>query len=171
MLVVAIGVTFGVITGCKSQNSAQNTSSASVNDPSKMKSQIESGLKSLVSDETITQTQADKVKTVLAEMADKMGSKPSGSGAPDDKQRPSGSMPSGSKPEGKPPSKPSGNPPNGNGGGGFSPLASLVSDGTITQDQADTIMQRIFGDTFGQGGMGRPGQDGQDQDNQNSQKS
>lgn len=180
LLLVAIGVTFGVMTGCKAKNTSQNTSSSNVNDPAKMKSQIESGLKSLVSDGTITQAQSDKVKTVLEEMADKMGSQGAKS-LPDNKQRPSGSpsggsMPNGSAPSGSAPSEsmPSGNPPSGNGGRGANPLASLVSNGTITQNQADTIMQRIFGDTFGQGGIGgqdKPGKNGQNQNSQSSQQS
>lgn len=152
ILIITVSVSFAALSGCKSK-SADTTGSTSSGqrDPQKMKEQITSGLKSLVSDGTITQAQSDKIKTVLTQMTNRMGSKskPSGSGAPSDGSRPS--RPSGSMQSGTQSGTTSGNRQN--GGQGFSPLSSLVQDGTITQDQADTVMQRIFGDTMMGGGQ------------------
>ncbi|HEX2937921.1 MAG TPA: hypothetical protein VHO66_03280 [Ruminiclostridium sp.] len=148
ILIITVSVSFAALSGCKSKSADMTGSTSSgQRDPQKMKEQITSGLKSLVSDGTITQAQSDKIKTVLTQMTNRMGSgsKPSGSGTPSDGSRlsrPSGSMQSGTQ---------SGNRQS--GGQGFSPLSSLVQDGTITQDQADTVMQRIFGDTMMGGGQ------------------
>ena len=121
------------LSGC--QKNTQST--AGTNNPQKMQQQIKTGMQSLVSDGTLTQAQADKVEAALESMEKRIANRPSGGR--------SGSW--------------NGSRPSFAGGSGgmrrFSPLASLVSDGTITQSQADTVMQRIFGTAFG--GQNRQG--------------
>lgn len=58
ILIITVSVSFAALSGCKSK-SADTTGSTSSGqrDPQKMKEQITSGLKSLVSDGTITQVQ------------------------------------------------------------------------------------------------------------------
>lgn len=135
--------------GCK-KKSASGTSSAGQRggfNSGEMEERYKSGLAELVSAGTITQAQSDKIYTVLTERFASMsgGSRPSGLGG----SRPSGGFNgngasgapsgSGSRPDGA-----SGGQ-SGRGGFGSEALSSLVSDGTVTQAQADTVMQKLMG--------------------------
>lgn len=141
--------------GCK-KKAASSASSAGQRggfNTEEMEERYKSGLAELVTAGTITQAQSDKIYTALTERFSSMsgGSRPSGdfkgnggSGAPS-------GMPSGSE-GGQQGEAPSGSRPDGASGGqggrsgfGSEALSSLVSDGTITQAQADTVMQKLMG--------------------------
>lgn len=161
LLVTAAAVGF---VGCK-KKSTSGTSSAGRRggfNVEEMEQRYKSGLAELVSAGTITQAQSDKIYTALTERLSfpSGGSRPSGSPGEAPFSRPSGAsggpqeeVPSGagSRPEGAP----SGGGGEGRGGGfGSQALQSLVSDGTITQAQADAVIQKLMGNFRGGGESG-----------------
>lgn len=117
-----------------------------------MANRIKSGLADLVSAGTITQAQADKIQTALTQSMAKRRKNTSGTSRP----QWNGSRPSGA----------------GSGSGNFNGaaragresqmLSSLVSDGTITQTQADAVVQKLF--SFGGGNQSGSTADGNNQD-------
>lgn len=155
---LSVSVLAAAFAGCSKKASAQTASGVPQSaqgangGQNNMQERIQSGLAELVSAGTITQAQADKIQSALTE---RMGSRPSGTGS-------GGSRPnftSGSRPDfasgGSRPDFASGSGQGGRGqGGGFGGdlLSSLVSDGTITQAQADAVTQKLF--SSGQNGQG-----------------
>lgn len=142
---LAIATAFA-LTGCKN---GSGDSTASGNG---MTQKIETGLKTLVSNKTVTQAQADKIKTALES---RLGSRGFSGSRPERQQN--GSRPDfqnggqggagGSMPDFQNGSRPAGGRMN-------NMLASLVKDGTITQTQADKVVETIFGSSNFGGGPG-----------------
>jgi polyhydroxyalkanoate synthesis regulator phasin len=136
MLLIAASLSTFLLMGCQSSSSSNSTTgtssdSTSSNRPnmSQMKQNYETQLKALVTKGTINQTQSDKILATLTQ--GRQGHKPSGNG--------SGNY-----------SHKGGNGGNGAQGGNgqnrqYNPLNKLVQDGTITQDQANTVWQQLRG--------------------------
>lgn len=155
LLVVAVAAVG--FAGCKKKTapSAQKGRNFGNFNPQDMEQQYKNGLNELVQAGTITQDQADKIYTVLTERFSSMasgasrfsGSRPSGNGS-------GGNWSSGSRPSFSGSGSWSGG--SGASGGGMrggqsNMLSSLVSDGTITQAQADAVMQKLMGSVGGRG--------------------
>lgn len=125
------------LSSCSKSASASAVSSASSQAGGvrrgNMENRIKSGLSELVSAGTITQAQADKIETALTQNMGERRQNASGSG--NDK--------SGSHPQWNG-SRPAGNGSGAAGGRESQLLSSLVSDGTITQAQADAVVQKLF---------------------------
>lgn len=148
LLVVAVAAVG--FAGCKKKASTASRTGRNFGNfnPQDMEQQYKDGLNELVQAGTVTQSQADKIYTVLTERFSSMASgasRPSGSGgAPGNwagGSQPSGSGSGGWKGGG---SGTSGGGMRGAGQSGM--LSSLVSDGTITQAQADAVIQKLMGD-------------------------
>lgn len=160
--------------GCQNNSSSnsQNSSKASTaenNDNSqKMKENFQSKLKELVTAGTITEAQSSKILSALTTNMGKMGNgaRPENGGNPPDK---SSSQQLGNKDDGQS-SNNGQTPDNGNGQQDRSknPLSQLVTDGVITQDQADKVMTALMGDR--QGNLNSQG-DTKNSDNVNSSAS
>lgn len=145
---VSVAVLLVTLSGCSKKASASTASGVSAASGQKargnfgnMQQRVKDGLSELVSAGTITQAQADKIQTVLTQNLGQRLQNAGGSGAP------SGS---GSRPQWNG-SRPSGSGSGGRGGRQSQMLASLVSDGTITQEQADAVIQKLF--SFNRGGQ------------------
>lgn len=138
LTLIAISMSVALFAGCQSNSSSNNTSSqttqASSNNTQKgnrpnaeqMKTRIQDSIKPLVTAGTITQDQADKIVTAYT-------------------TRPAGNEQN--KSQDKQQNNQNGNNAN-NGQKGqnrqrFNPLSKLVTDGVITQAQADAVMQKI----------------------------
>lgn len=144
MLIVAIAAAVAfTATGCGKTDTAKNGGALS-------SEKIESGLKELVGDGTITTAQADKIKDYLETQMQnggnfhrRGGSRPAWSGS-----RPQGSFsrPAFSASRGQRFSR------------GDGMLSQLVSDGVITQEQAQKVVEKLFGTMRGGGGQGGYGQ-------------
>lgn len=148
--VVAVTVSTAVLlvtlSGCSKKASASTASGTGATSGQNargnfgnMEQRVKDGLSELVSAGTITQAQADKIQTALTQNLGQRMQNASGAGAPSG----SGSRPqwNGSGPSGS-------GEPNGSGSGRGERqsqlLDSLVSDGTITQEQADAVIQKLF---------------------------
>lgn len=118
--------------GCQSNNSSSTTNQTastqaqSANRPNaaQMKQRIQDSIKPLVSDGTITQDQADKI-------VDAMANRPRGNGQ---------NGQNGGQNTAQNNTQSSGQNKQRN-----NPLTNLVSDGVITQAQADAVMQKVGG--------------------------
>jgi competence protein ComGC len=131
--------------GCQSKSTTSSTSKSTTSSTNKStassddrKTQIQNNIKSLVTDGTITQSQSDKIVAALTSnpTGNQQGGQPSGQ--PNSNSKPSG-KPSDNQNKGQKPQN--------------SPLSKLVSDGTITQAQADAVMKKL-----GKGSQGSNGQ-------------
>ena len=146
--VVAVTVSTAVLlvtlSGCSKKASASTASGTGATSGQNargnfgnMEQRVKDGLSELVSAGTITQAQADKIQTALTQNLGQRMQNASGAGAPSG----SGSRPqwNGSGPSGS-------GEPNGSGRGERQSqlLDSLVSDGTITQEQANAVIQKLF---------------------------
>ncbi|MDT8718972.1 hypothetical protein IAI10_20165 [Clostridium sp. 19966] len=165
--------------GCSKSSSSDKNQTAQANssgkrgnfDPSQRKTQIESGLKELVTAGTITQAQSDKILEALTSNMGNGGQRSSGSSESGSNSGNNGNSNSNSN-NNSGSSKGSGQR---RGGGNFkNPLSDLVSSGVITQDQADAVMKKVFSNFGNRGGnpsQGQSEQQGQGQDQQNSNNS
>lgn len=144
----AISMCIFLFAGCQSNNNkqaasnnTQNRSTWNSNRPSteQMKKRIQDGVQSLVTAGTITQNQADKIVTAYT-------TRPTGNGqnkAQDNKK-----------------DNQQGN--NGQNRRRNNPLSELVSDGIITQAQADAVVQKMRGNsTYKNNGQGSQNSNGQ----------
>ncbi|PJI10516.1 MULTISPECIES: hypothetical protein [Clostridium] len=125
MLLFTVSLAIFLLAGCqKNSASASNGSSNSSKkfDVSQMKQKYQEKLKDLVSKGTINQTQSDKILTTLTTRKRGNGGQHNRGGQNKDNQ----------------------NNTNGNRQN-FNPLNKLVQDGTITQDQANTVWQELHG--------------------------
>ena len=143
ILLTVAGLSTFLLMGCTNGNSNSSGSGqsqqSSSNRPSadQIKQNYETKLKTLVSAGTITQAQSDKILTTLTS---RMGNRPSGGNSTGNRT-------------GNYAGKGQGNRTGNYTGGGsnrqnFNPLNSLVQDGTLTQDQANTVWQSLRG-SFG----------------------
>ncbi|MBV7273567.1 hypothetical protein I6U48_11665 [Clostridium sp. PL3] len=131
---VAVSMSVFLFAGCQSKSNDNNTAQAANNttqnskkpDPAQMKQRMQDNLKALVTAGTITQAQSDKILEALT----------TNTGKKDD--------------QGKSQNNTQNNNQNNQQGNNqnrqrTNPLSKLVSDGTITQAQADAVMQKVRG--------------------------
>lgn len=149
-MAVSVVVLLVSLSGCSKTASASTVSGTNASAGQAMRnnmtSRIKSGLADLVSAGTITQAQADKIQTTLTQNMQQR--RPNASGGSRPAYSGSHSQWNGSRPSGTD-----------SGSGNFNSsaragresqmLSSLVSDGTITQAQADAVVQKLF--SFGGG--------------------
>ncbi|WPC39964.1 hypothetical protein [Clostridium sp. JS66] len=131
---LAIGVSMALFAGCQSSssnsgtasNATQSTSKQNGNKPSaeQMKKRVQDSIQPLVTAGTITQAQADKIIAAYE-------ARPAGNGQKNKTQDNQQSSQQGSTQN------------NGQNKQRFNPLSKLVSDGTITQAQADAVTQKM----------------------------
>ena len=121
MLLFTASLALFLLAGCQ-KNSASASSRSKKFDVSQMKQKYQEKLKDLVSKGTINQTQSDKILTTLTTKKQGNGRQHNGGGQNKDNQGTN-----------------KGNRQN------FNPLNKLVQDGTITQDQANTVWQALRG--------------------------
>ena len=138
---ITVCMSAAVFIGCQSKSITSSTSKSTTSSDDR-KTQIQNSIKSLVTDGTITQSQSDKIVTALTSKptGNQQGGQPSGQASSQSNSKPSG-KPGDNQNEGQKPKN--------------SPLSKLVSDGTITQAQADAVMQKL-----GKGSRGSNGQSG-----------
>lgn len=148
ILAIALVVTVAAValSACKSKDTSQTSSTSSAQ--AKRLEQWKNDLAELVKDGTINQSQSNDILEALSTMNQQYGTRPSGnygSGSRPSRNY-SGTRPSGSWSGTRPSGSWSGTRPSGSGGnGGFSnPLSSLVQQGILTQDQANTVMKKLF---------------------------
>lgn len=139
MCLLAVSLTATLLTGCQSKAAASNavqTNNGTAQSGRKRlsaadrKKQIEDSIKPLVSAGTITQAQADKI---VAAMTERNGAGNNQQGNQKNNQ------------QNNQPNNQQNQSQNNAKGQRFNPLSKLVSDGTITQAQADAVMQKIGG--------------------------
>jgi polyhydroxyalkanoate synthesis regulator phasin len=136
-----ISMSMFLLAGCQSKdatgsnNQATSTSAQNSNrpDPAQTKQMMQDNIKSLVSDGTITQAQADKIVETMSNRPRGNNQNNNGNGQQNNQQ-----------------SNDQNSQKNTNQGSGQNrqrnnPLSKLVSDGTITQAQADAVMQKLRG--------------------------
>jgi len=133
---LAIGMSIALFAGCQSNSNNSETSQAasnttqSRNRPSaeQMKKRVQDSIQPLVTAGTITQAQADKIVTAYTTRSTGDGQK--------------------NKTQDKQQNNQQGNTQNnGQNKQRFNSLSKLVSDGTITQAQADAVMQKMKGNS------------------------
>lgn len=141
---LVVSMSLFLFTGCQSKNT-QNTSdkTAKVNFSAEdMKKKMQDNINSLVTEGTINQSQADKVLEALSTNKMFSGQRKPQSGQPNNQQN----YQSNNQQTGQSNSNGSNNPNRQRA----NPLSKLVTDGVITQEQADAIMQKV------RGNFGRP---------------
>lgn len=136
---------FGLVTflfaGCQSNNASAKTQGTGRGfNQAQMKQRYSDKLKELVTNGTINQTQSDKILTALTTQMQ--------SGFRRSQNNGQGNSQSGSQSNNQ-----NNNQSNGQGSQqnrqSFNPLIKLVQDGTITQQQADTVWQSLRGNRNG----------------------
>jgi polyhydroxyalkanoate synthesis regulator phasin len=145
LTLVAVSMSAALFAGCQSkassttasQSSSSTTQSSTTQnskrpDPAQMKQRMEDNLKALVTAGTITQAQSDKILEALT-----------ANNQNKDNQVNSKNNQQNSNQQGNNQNKQR-----------YNPLSKLVSDGTITQAQADAVMQKIRGNRHGNNGQG-----------------
>jgi polyhydroxyalkanoate synthesis regulator phasin len=135
MLLIAASLSTFLLMGCQSSSSSNSTTGTSSNNTnsnrpnmSQMKQNYETQLKALVAKGTINQTQSDKILATLTQ--GRQGHKPNGSGNYTHNGGNGGKGAQGGSGQSRP---------------NYNPLNKLVQDGTITQDQANTVWQQLRG--------------------------
>lgn len=158
MLISALSVTGLLLTGCSSSNKNTQANAATQNQQGQQnqqngknfsanseerKKQMEDSVNSLVSDGTITKDQGTKVLAALTSSTQR----PSGQ-QNNNSNNNQGSANNNNQNNNEQSQNGQKAPSNQNGQskgirGNFNPLSKLVSDGTITQAQADKIMEKV----------------------------
>ncbi|URZ14969.1 hypothetical protein [Clostridium felsineum] len=134
-LFITSTLSLSLLVGCGSNNATQNSNNTTTKkvDTTQIKAQYQSKLKELVTKSTITQAQSDKILTTLTNHIGKghrrAGNKSNDSGA--------------NKPNNSGDNVQNNN--KNNNRQNFNPLNSLVQNGIITQDQANTVWQTLRG--------------------------
>lgn len=152
-LLVAAGIVSISLAGCKKASAAQAGSGGRPGtNASQMQQQEKTELAALVKAGTITQAQSDKIMDALGDMQKGFGQRRSSGGSESGsgsawKSRSSGS--SAGRSSGSSANRSSGAPQ-------FSPLSSLVKDGTLTQAQADAVTKALFSNRFSGRASGAP---------------
>lgn len=132
------------LAGCQSKSNSTvqasngKTFSRKGFNPQQMKQKMEDGLKALVADGTITQSQSDKILAALStnsysgrgQRTNNSNNNNQSSGTNNNSQSNNNSQAN-----------------NGQNRQRFNPLSKLVSDGVITQTQADAVMQKLRGNS------------------------
>lgn len=167
ILSLTVGMTMFVFAGCgnsaaqTSSNSTQSTTQSTSQNSNKpnaeqRKKKIQDSIQPLVSDGTITQAQSDKIVEALTSNTHKQGSQGSSQNNQQSNQQNS--------------SQQSNNQNNGQNKPRNNPLSKLVSDGVITQAQADAVMKKIGGN-FGHKNNGQGSNSNGQSSNNNGQTS
>lgn len=146
MCLVTVAMSVSLFAGCGSKSSTsassgttKQTTSQSSNKTSnsdERKTQIQESLKTLVTAGTINQTQSDKILTALTTKPD---NKDGENKPPQDNGQNNNQNQQQSNQQENGQANSQGN----NQNKGKSPLSKLVTDGVITQAQADSVMQKI----------------------------
>lgn len=140
---LAIGVSAALFAGCQSKstaNTANQTSSTNAQSgrkrlsPDEMKKQMQDNIQPLITAGTITQDQATKIIDAMTTRNNGNSSNQKNSNGQNNQQN---SQQGGTQNNGQRQRD--------------NPLSKLVSDGTITQAQADAVMQKIRGNFKGNG--------------------
>lgn len=161
---LAVSLSVVLFAGCQSQSTSStanqtsqtnsSTTQNSSNKPSQdaMKKRIQDDIQSLITAGTITQDQANKIVDAMTTRNNPNSSNQSNSSQSNSNQQ--------------------SNQQNGNKGNGqrqrYNPLSKLVSDGTITQSQADAVMQKVRGNFTRNGNHNGNQQNSQNTNNQSS---
>lgn len=144
---LAVSLSVVLFAGCQSQSASnaanQTTNSTTQNSNKKpsaddMKKRIQDNIQPLITAGTITQDQADKIVTAMT-------TRPQGNGQQNGQQNNNQNNQQGNTQN------------NGGQRQRRNPLSTLVSDGTITQAQADAVMQKMGGN-FGRNNKGQNSQ-------------
>lgn len=137
---LAVSMSMVLFAGCQSkasntdtQASSNTTQNSKKPDPQQMKQRMQDNLKGLVTAGTITQAQSDKILEALTSNTQKKDNQ--GTSQNNAQNNNQNNQQDNSK-QGNNQNKPRSNP-----------LSKLVSDGTITQAQADAVMQKIRGNS------------------------
>lgn len=134
-ILLVFGLVIFSFVGCGSSSSDKNTSPNKRGfNADKMKQRYEGKLKELVSNNTITQAQSDKILNALTTGRQGNFNRRQNNGQGNNQNSNQNNTQSGTQ--------------NGSGQGNrqnFNPLSKLVEDGTITQQQADTVWQSLRG--------------------------
>lgn len=170
IIIFTIALTAAALTGCSKSTAAGDTAQApapstdgsgsapqgSGFNQEEMKKQVQSSIQSLVEDGTITKDQAAKIEEAYFSNTGRPGGQrrsnngqqaggQSGQQGNSQNNQQNGQQSSGQNAQQD--SQPNGQQNNGQGGrqgrARFNPLSKLVEDGTITQAQADKVMQKI----------------------------
>jgi hypothetical protein len=157
---LVVGMSLVIFTGCQSktaQSTSDKTAKVAVN-TADMKKKMGENIASLVTDKTITQSQADKVLEVLLSSQMFSGKGRSQNGQTNNQQNPKQNDQEKLQPNDQQTTKPNdqtnGNP-NANGSNNANrqmanPLSNLVATKVITQAQSNAIMEKV------RGNLGRP---------------
>ncbi|WP_238884597.1 hypothetical protein [Clostridium sp. YIM B02551] len=136
---LVLGITASILTGCQSKNNSNNNKQANGKgyfkqggqriDPEERKKQMQTNIDALVADGTITKDQGTKIIDALTSNT-----------------RNQNGQANNSKQDNNNSNNSNNNSQNGNKDRQRSnPLSKLVSDGVITQDQADKVLQKVMG--------------------------
>lgn len=136
---VAVSMSVFLFAGCQSKSNDNSTAQTTNNttqsskkpDPAQMKQRMQDNLKALVTAGTITQAQSDKI---LEALTANTGKKDDQGKSQNNAQNNNQNNQQSNNQQGNNQNRPRNNP-----------LSKLVSDGTITQAQADAVMQKIRG--------------------------
>lgn len=141
VLLLSVSISVLSFTGCQSKKQTTGNSNRSGMTSEQMKERVEENIKSLVTDGTITQAQADKI-------AEAYSNRTFGGGQNSQKNNQQNSQQN----------KQQSSQQNSQNRGGFNPLSQLVSDGVITQAQADAVTEKMRGNFTRQNNNGQTSQ-------------
>lgn len=154
---LAISMSIFLFAGCQSNNSSAQAASNSAQSnrkngnrmsPEQMKQRVQDSIKPLVTAGTITQAQAYKIVEAYTTRTNGNGQNSSQNNQQNSQQN----------------NQQGNSQTNGQNKQRYNPLSKLVSDGVITQAQADAVMQKIRGNS-------NQRNNGQNSQNNNSQSS
>ncbi|AJA48693.1 hypothetical protein CPAST_c26250 [Clostridium pasteurianum DSM 525 = ATCC 6013] len=147
--IIAASLSVLIFAGCQSnsstssQNSTKKSTEEKTANSEEMQKNFESKLKELVSAGTITEAQSTKILSTLTSDMSKMGNKGQRSNRERENPLEQGSSVS---PENKDEENTTGNEQGQVGHARNNPLSQLISDGVITEDQANKVMSALMGD-------------------------
>jgi hypothetical protein len=158
---LAISMSIFLFAGCQSNNSSAQAASNSTQSnrkngnrmsPEQIKQRVQDSIKPLVTADTITQAQADKIVEAYT-----TGTNGNGQNSTQNNQQNSQQNNQQSNQQGNSQAK-------GQNRQRYNPLSKLVSDGVITQPQADEVMEKMRGNL----NQRNNGQNSQNNNNQSS---
>ncbi|MBL4932651.1 hypothetical protein [Clostridium paridis] len=140
---LVLGITASILTGCQSKNNSNNNKQANGKgyfkqggqrmDPEERKKQMQTNIDALVADGIITKDQGTKILEALTSNTRNQNGQANNSNQDNNNNNNNNN-------------NSNNNSENGNKNRQrFNPLSKLVSDGVITQDQADKVLQKVMG--------------------------